>query len=154
METTTAVLRYVLVILGAHHKERLGMGIALGLVFLFAHSSLVELGLLPSVPDLTSAVGSIALGIWIMFIPIWINPKKRHIGEDEQKILTFMDELADRSGISTTQKKIAYNHMLQKQIEHYYPGKPFELKKDAEEAIQEAKRDHREVLGTSDTKVD
>lgn len=154
MDTLTEFLRYVLVILGARHKERLGMGIVLGLIILFIYSLLVAAGLLLNVSDLISVVGCMALGIGIVFIPVWLDPKQRHIGEDEQKILTFMDELARRGGLSDAQKKLAYHQMLFKQIEHYHPGKPPELQKDAEEAIQEAKRDQREALGGGDTTVE
>ena len=154
MDILTEFLRHVLVMLGARHKERLGTGIAVGLVILFIHSSLVAAGLLPTVSNIVSVVGSIALGVLIMFFPIWLNPKQRHIGEDEQKILIFMDELARRSGLTPVQKKLAYNEMLRKQIDHYYPGKPLELKKDAETAIEEAVNDNRGVLDNSDVKDD
>ena len=145
MDITTQFLRHVLVILGARHKERLGTGIAVGLVFLLIHSSLVAAEVLPTVSNIVSVAGSIAGGILIMFVPVWLDPKQRYIGEDEQKVLSFMDELAQRGGLTATQKKIAYNEMLQKQIKYYYPGKQLELKKDAEAAVKQAKSDNREV---------
>ena len=144
MEIPTQFLRQVLVMLGARHKERLGTGIAVGLVILLIHSSLVAAELFPSVSYIVSVTGSIALGILLMFIPIWLDPKQRHVGEDEQRILAFMDELAHRSGLTAAQKKIAYNQMLHKQIDQYYPGKPLELEKDAKAAIEEAVNDKRE----------
>lgn len=144
MESLTGYLRHVLVVLGARHKERVGAGIAVGLVILFIHSSLVASGILSVVHILISISGSIALGVIIMFIPLWLDPKQRHIGEDEQRVLIFMDELSDRGGLSSKQKQLAYSNMLQKQIDHYYPGKPQELEKDAEAAIRDAALDKRQ----------
>lgn len=138
MDLLTEFLRNVLVTLGARHKERLGIGIAIGLVILFFHSTLVAVELLPTVSNIISVVGSIALGILIIFIPLWLNPKQRHLGEEERKILTFMDELANRSGLTAEDKKIIYNEMLRKQIDHYHPGRPLELEKDAKAAIKQA----------------
>ncbi len=144
MEGLTNFLRHALVILGARHKERLGTGVALGLVFLLIHSSLVTAELLPRVPDVVSVAGSIALGVLAMFVPLWWDKKQRHIGEEEQKVLELMDELSRRGGLSDAQKKIAYTQMLYKQIEHYHPNKPLELKKDAEASVAEAMLDKRE----------
>ena len=155
MDLLTKSLREVLIMLGARHKERLGTGIAVGLVILFIYSSLVAAEVLPAVSDIVSFVGSIAGGILIMFIPVWLDPKKRHIGEDLQGILVFMDDLAQRGGLTATQKKIVYIEMLQKQVKYCFPGKPLdltELTKDAEAAVKEAMNDNRKVLNNGDIK--
>ena len=154
MDILTQFLRHVLVMLGARHKERLGTGIAVGLVILLIHSSLVAAKLLPAVSNIISITGSIALGIVIMFIPVWLNPKLRYIGEENQKILTFIDELAERSALTAIQKKIAYNQILQKQIDHYYPGEPLVLEKDAKAAIEQARNNNREVLDDNGMRAD
>lgn len=54
-----------------------------------------------------------------------------------------MDELIERKGLSKTQAKIAYNQMLQKQMEHYHPGKSSDLKRDAQTAVEEVSLDTR-----------
>lgn len=151
MEGVTEFLRHALQMLGARHKERLGTGIAVGLVILFIHASLAAADVIPQVHYAVSTAGSIALGVFAMFVPLWLDPKQRHLGEDEQRILVFMDELSRRGGLSSTQRQIAYQRMLQKQVDHYHPGKPLELKKDAEAAIEEGKSDNREALDDSDT---
>lgn len=139
MENLTDFLRQAFVMVGARHKERLGVGILIGIVILFFHTSLVAAAFLPSIPTVISVLGSIALGVLIMFLFLWRDPKKLYIGEEEQKLLAIMDELSSRSGLSSQQKKFAYAQMLNKLVSHYDPNKPLEIEEDAVEAIREAR---------------
>lgn len=148
----TESLRYIFIILGARHKERLGIGIALGLVILFIYSSLVAAELLPAISNVISITGSIALGILIMFTLLWLDPKQRHIGEEEHEKLALIDELTRRGGLNATEKKTAYSKLLHKIIDHYESGKPLELEKDAKTVIKEIVNTNQEVLDNTKIK--
>ena len=142
----TEFFRQALVILGSRHKERLGTGIALGFFIQFVYFNCVALELLPKIDTIVSSFGCIAFGVLVVFIPVWADPKKLYIGEQEQNILALVDELSERGGLTATQKKLAYKIMLDRLVDSYDPSTQVNLQLEARAAVTEAALDKRQEL--------
>ena len=134
LDLLTQLLRSVIKILGVDHKQRLGAGIALGLVLdgirMVLATDITTFNNLGTIPTL-------ALGISLVFLPLIFQ--KRKIPEDYKKVLDLIDIIIERAELSKEHRKWAYRELLEKVVLHFSSNREIPFEKLAEESAQELK---------------